>query len=48
MLTWYNKQKNIIEPVELKIDSDRLVGEVKTTTVKLYNDVWNDFKEFSE
>lgn len=48
MLEWYNKQKNIIEPVEFKIDSNKLIGEVKTTTVRLYSDVWKDFREFME
>ncbi|HDK7162293.1 TPA: hypothetical protein PTV34_003677 [Clostridium botulinum] len=48
MMEWYNKQKNIIEPLELNIDSTRLVGEVKTTTVRLYSEVWNNFREFME
>lgn len=48
MLTWYNNQKNIVEAIELKINSDRLTGDVKTTTIRLYTDVWSDFREFSE
>ncbi|MFV3031581.1 hypothetical protein [Clostridium botulinum] len=48
MLEWYNKQKNIIEPAELKIDSNKLIGEIKTTTVRLYGNVWKDFREFME
>lgn len=46
MLNWYNNQKNVIDPVELKVDANRLTGEVKTTTVRLYNDVWKQFGEF--
>lgn len=50
MLEWYSKQKNIIniEPSELKIDSNKLNGEVKTTTVRLYSEVWEQFREFME
>ncbi|MFA9399426.1 MAG: hypothetical protein ACERKV_14325, partial [Clostridiaceae bacterium] len=47
MLEWYNKQKITVELQELKIDSNKLTGEVKTTTVRLYTDVWNEFKDFS-
>lgn len=50
MLEWFNKQKNIIdvEPQELKIDTNKLIGEVKTTTVRLYSDTWEQFKKFME
>ena len=48
MMKWYDKQKDIIKPVELKIDNNKLIGEVKTTTVRLYSQVWNDFREFTE
>ena len=48
MLEWYNKQKNIIDVDirELKINSDKLHGDVKTTTVRLYTDVWEQFRVF--
>lgn len=50
MLDWFETKKNIIElqEQELKIDSDRLIGKVKTTTVRLYDKVWNDFREFTD
>jgi len=48
MLRWYNNQKNIIDVEELKIDTDKLIGKVKTTTVRLYSEVWKDFREFME
>ena len=50
MLKWYHSQKNVIEVDlnELKIDSDKLAGEVKTTTVRLYVNVWEEFREFTE
>jgi hypothetical protein len=48
MLNWFETQKNIINIQELKVDSDRLLGDVKTTTVRLYSDVWKDFREFME
>ena len=50
MIQWYHNQKNVIEVDlnELKINSDKLYGEVKTTTVRLYVEVWEQFREFSE
>lgn len=48
MMEWYNNKKNIVTPVELNIDSEKLLGEVKTTTVRLYSYVWKDFREFME
>ena len=48
MVDWYNKQKNVIEVDvrQLKIDSDKLHSDVKTTTVRLYTDVWEQFRGF--
>jgi len=48
MLEWFNKQKNVIEVDlnELKIDNANLQGEIKVTTVRLYNDVWEQFRTF--
>ncbi len=44
--------KTIIEipqPQELKIDEDILNGEFKmTTTIRLYSEVWGEFKDFAE
>lgn len=48
MMEWYNNKKNIVESVELNIDSEKLLGEVKTTTVRLYSYVWKDFREFMD
>lgn len=52
MLEWYSKQKKLTDSVsqrlELKIDSNKLVGEVKTTTVRLYSTVWQQFKRFMD
>ena len=50
MLQWYHDQKNVIEVDlnELKIDSDKLVGDVKVTTVRLYSEVWESFRGFME
>jgi len=50
MLKWYHDQKNIIEVDlnELKINGDKLVGDVKITTVRLYSEVWEHFREFIE
>jgi len=50
MLDWYNNQRNVIDVdlSELKINSDKLRGEVKTTTVRLYMEVWEDFRTFME
>jgi len=48
MLNWFNNQKNIIEVDlnELKINGDKLHGEVKITTVRLYVEVWERFRKF--
>ncbi|MBW9154271.1 DUF4250 family protein [Clostridium estertheticum] len=50
MLQWYHNQRNVIEVAinDLKIDSDKLHGEMKTTTVRLYSEVWEQFREFME
>lgn len=50
MLEWYNKQKNIInvDLSELKINNDKLQGKVKVTTVRVYDDVWEHFKNFMD
>jgi len=50
MLKWYHNQRNVIEVDlnELKIDSDKLVGAIKITTVRLYSEVWESFREFME
>ncbi|MBU3075843.1 hypothetical protein [Clostridium estertheticum] len=50
MLEWYNHQKDIInvDVSELKIDNDKLQGEVKVTTVRLYGEVWEHFKKFMD
>ena len=50
MLNWYLNQKNIvnIDLEELKIDSSKLTGEVKVTTVRVYSEVWEQFKVFME
>lgn len=48
LISWFDTQKNIVEVQELKIDAARLKGEVKTTTVRLYSDVWEEFKKFAE
>ncbi|MPQ34092.1 hypothetical protein E4V42_22140 [Clostridium estertheticum] len=50
MLEWYNHQKDIInvDESELKIDNDKLRGEVKVTTVRLYGEVWEHFKTFMD
>lgn len=40
---------DIPQPQELKIDEDILNGEFKmTTTIRLYSEVWGEFKEFAE
>ncbi|BDR65720.1 DUF4250 family protein [Clostridium tetani] len=46
MLKWFENQKNIIEVQEINIDTDKLIGDVKTTTVRLYSKVWDDFRKF--
>ena len=46
MLTWFNNQKNIVEIYDISIDTDKLKGNVKTTTVRLYDKVWDDFRGF--
>lgn len=46
MLKWFENQKNIIEVEEINIDTDKLVGNAKTTTVRLYDKVWEDFRKF--
>lgn len=48
LIEWYHKQKNIVELPELKIDKSKLTGEIKTTTIRLYSNVWDKFKFFSE
>ncbi|MBW9147022.1 hypothetical protein KTC92_10490 [Clostridium sp. CM027] len=40
---------DIPQPQELKIDEDILNGEFKmTTTIRLYSEVWGEFKDFAE
>ncbi|WP_282804614.1 hypothetical protein [Clostridium tetani] len=46
MLKWFENQKNIVEVEEINIDTDKLIGTVKTTTVRLYDKVWEDFRKF--
>lgn len=46
MLKWFENQKNIVEVQEINIDTDKLIGDVKTTTVRLYSKVWDDFRKF--
>ncbi|NOW16580.1 hypothetical protein B0H35_004117, partial [Clostridium acetobutylicum] len=46
LLAWFNKQKNVVEPQNLKINRNRLNGAVKITTVRLYINVWEKFKSF--
>lgn len=41
---WYNKQKNCIEPIELKIN--KFEGEALNRTFKVYPDILDDLKEF--
>ncbi|MCB2307252.1 hypothetical protein LGL08_10265 [Clostridium estertheticum] len=50
MLEWYNHQKDIVNVDEsgLKIDNDKLQGKVKVTTVRLYGEVWENFKTFMD
>lgn len=50
MLEWYNNQKDIVnvDVSELKIDNDKLQGEVKVTTVRIYGEVWEHFKTFMD
>ena len=46
MLQWFDNKKNIEKPIELTIDSNKLVGEVKATSVRLHSEVWDNFKKF--
>ena len=40
---------DVPQPQELKIDEDKLNGEFKTTTtIRLYSEVWEQFKDFTE
>lgn len=48
MINWYSKQKDIIESSNLKIDRNKFTGEIKVTTIRIYEDVWKSFKKFSE
>lgn len=44
----YKRNTNIIEVPELKIDNSKLTGEVKLTTIRVYSDIMEKFKDFSE
>ena len=45
----YKTISDVPQPQELKIDEDILNGEFKmTTTIRLYSEVWGEFKEFAE
>jgi len=48
MLQWYHNQRNVIEAVvsELRINGDKLTGKAKITTVRVYEDVWEQFRSF--
>lgn len=44
----YKRNTNIIDIPDLKIDHSKLTGEVKLTTVRLYSDIIDNFKIFSD
>lgn len=47
MLQEYHNNKNIIDVPELKINRDNFSGEVKITTVRLYQGTYENFKTFA-
>lgn len=49
VIEWFKKQQcedKIIEIPELKIYKDKLKGEVKVTTIRVYSEIKNKFQEF--
>lgn len=49
VIEWFNKkqrEENIIDVPELKINKNKFDDEVKITTIRLYSNVKEDFKEF--
>jgi len=50
MLNWYNNEKNAaaVDVSELRIDRDKLQGAIKVTTVRLYGDIWEGFRDFMD
>ncbi|MBU3173320.1 hypothetical protein [Clostridium estertheticum] len=49
VLKWFNEQNNVeLKPIELEINVNKLTGGIKTTTVRTYKDVWNNFRKFSD
>lgn len=46
MWDWYSKQKNIIDPIELKISG--FDGEVLAKTFRVHKNILSEFLEFSK
>lgn len=44
----YELEKNIIDIVDLKIDSNKMTGDIKTRSFKIYSDILDKFLEFNK
>lgn len=44
----YEIEKDIIDIVDIKIDSSKMTGEIKTRSFKIYSDVLDKFLEFNK
>jgi predicted DNA-binding protein YlxM (UPF0122 family) len=44
----YELEKDIIDIVDIKIDSDKMTGDIKTRSFKIYSDVLDKFLEFTK
>lgn len=44
----YELEKDIIDIVDIKIDSNKMTGDIKTRSFKIYSDVLDKFLEFTK
>lgn len=48
MWDWYSKQKNVVEPIELKISREKFGSEVAAKTFRVHKSVLLEFLQFSD
>lgn len=48
MWSWFSKQKNIVEPLELKISREQFEGEIVAKTFRVHKNILNEFLQFAD